>query len=96
METKTTTTTNLRSGGYGVIKEINTIDGGYRYVVGCWVDLKRDELVLIHIMPPVGEKITFSNPLDAWKVATRFSGKVVLDDVTPVYEWEPVEEVIKP
>ena len=85
--------TKIRVGGYGVIKEINTIDGGYRYVVGCWVDLKRDELVLIHIMPPVGERITFNNPVDAWAVATRFNGEVVLRDAVPVYEWESVGDI---
>ena len=71
------TNTRAHAGDYGVIKEINTLDGGYRYIVGCWVDLRQNELVLIHIMPPVGEKIAFSDVADAWRVAMKFNGKVV-------------------
>lgn len=95
METETTTTANIRLGDYyGVIREINTIHGGYRYVVGCWVDLGRNELILIHIMPPVGEKITFDNPIDARLVAKRFNKEIGPGDATPVYEWERVSHML--
>ena len=86
-------TIEVRAGDYGVISEINTVDGNYRYIVGYWVELGRNELVLIHIMPPVGEKITFSDVADAWAVARRFNEEIGREDTTPVYEWEQIGNV---
>ena len=83
-------TTKVRAGDYGVIREVNTVNGEYRYIVGYWAELGRSELVLIHIMPPVGENIVFSDVGKAWAVANRFNEGIGRGDATPVYEWERV------
>ena len=87
-------TTKVRAGDYGVIREINTVNGNYRYIVGYWAELGRGEPVLINIMPPIGETIAFNNQSDALATARRFNGGIGLGDATPVHEWERIGHLL--